>query len=366
MDTASNGVPKSKTAKRTRGPLIFQIPLFGQRVIKPFTWLGAWLFAPRLMVPVVAVAVVLDVALIVAGRAGLLGLSGYHYLVVYGIVTASVLVHELGHLSACRRFRCSHGVLGFGLYMMFPVFYVDVTQTWRLPRKQRLMVDIGGVYFQLLFLGAVVLGYFTSGLASLYFAAIAINASILFNFHPVLKFDGYWVLTDALGITNLHQAAQAQFGRWLSLATGGLGLVGHLLRRRGARTPKQAQKSSAMAATGLPQGMSRLGTIVFQAYALMSGLFLFFFAWLMFQVLPRCAIDMYGIARSLSVESRFEAPISMWLPGFADHVFRLVFLGFIIYRIGMAVFRYAVGIVTSLKRLVKARRNKACPEVANS
>ncbi|MCB0128998.1 MAG: hypothetical protein KDE58_42320, partial [Caldilineaceae bacterium] len=75
----------------------------------------------------------------------------------------SIFLHELGHVAACQRWHCPHGPLGFGLYFSMPVFYVDVTQAWRLNRRQRAAVDLGGVYLQMLCVPLALLLYWWTG-----------------------------------------------------------------------------------------------------------------------------------------------------------------------------------------------------------
>lgn len=115
------------------------------------------------------------------------------------------LFHEFGHLAACHRNNCKHGSLGIGLYFFMPVFYVDISDAWRLPKKNRFMIDIAGVYFQLIFVLIVyIIGRLVAN-SSVSLVIIAIDLSIIANLNPILKFDGYWALSDLLGIPNLHQ-----------------------------------------------------------------------------------------------------------------------------------------------------------------
>ena len=137
---------------------------------------------------------------------------------IYGVILVSILFHELGHLAACRRWNCSHGPLGFGLYFFNPVFYVDVTAAWRLNRYQRAIVDVGGIYIQLLFVPlSLVLFWLTNDPTYLMIIAI-IDLVLLSNLEPFMKLDGYWLLSDLTGIPNLHTRtgeAIRRLGGWL-------------------------------------------------------------------------------------------------------------------------------------------------------
>lgn len=84
----------------------------------------------------------------------------YIILGVLLLLLLSSFVHEIGHASACRHFGVKHGGIGFGLYLTFPVFYTDVSEIWKLKRTERIVVNMAGVYFQLILLIPFFLIYF--------------------------------------------------------------------------------------------------------------------------------------------------------------------------------------------------------------
>jgi len=139
-----------------------------------------------------------------------------------GCLLFSIFLHELGHVAACQRWHCPHGPLGFGLYFSMPIFYVDVTQAWRLSRHQRAVVDLGGVYIQMLCVPLALLLYWWTGNATYLIVIITIDMLVLYNFEPFMKLDGYWLLSDLTGVPNLHSrtqeaARQAAQRIWLRL-----------------------------------------------------------------------------------------------------------------------------------------------------
>lgn len=106
--------------------------------------------------------------------------------------------HEIGHMVAAKKYGIEVGNVGVGVYTFFPVLYVDLNRIWHLSRKERIIVNLGGVYFQLLlnmiFILAVVL--FNS---YEFFELFKMNSFVLLvNMVPFLKFDGYWILSDFL------------------------------------------------------------------------------------------------------------------------------------------------------------------------
>ncbi|MEM9881447.1 MAG: hypothetical protein AAF800_00835 [Planctomycetota bacterium] len=128
--------------------------------------------------------------------------------------------HELGHAFACKRFgRRRHGrgevhTVGIMLMVLTPVPYVDATSAWALPSKwQRAFVGAAGMYAELAVaaVAAVVWsqtaeGTLAHGLAyNLMF--IAGVSTLLFNANPLIKFDGYYILSDLIEMPNLNQRA---------------------------------------------------------------------------------------------------------------------------------------------------------------
>ena len=68
-------------------------------------------------------------------------------LLVLGLDVASAAFHEIGHAAACRYGGGRPGGMGAGIYVVWPAFYTDVTDAYRLPRSARLRTDLGGIYF---------------------------------------------------------------------------------------------------------------------------------------------------------------------------------------------------------------------------
>ncbi len=116
--------------------------------------------------------------------------------------------HELGHGSACRHFRCEHGAMGFAMYLVFPCFFTDVSEAWRLRRWARVVIDLGGIYFQILSAGLLSLLALWTSHQAWAAAVVMINWSIVHSLKPYLRGDGYWVLMDVVGIPAPYQRAK--------------------------------------------------------------------------------------------------------------------------------------------------------------
>ena len=111
------------------------------------------------------------------------------FLAVAGLTLASLLFHEFGHASACRYGGARPGVIGFGLYLVWPSLYTDVTDAYRLGRAGRLRTDLGGVYFNAIFILALVAGYAATGEPAFLAAAFLDNFQILQQLVPLVP-DG--------------------------------------------------------------------------------------------------------------------------------------------------------------------------------
>jgi putative peptide zinc metalloprotease protein len=121
------------------------------------------------------------------------------------------LLHELGHATAAYKNKIVPAEIGTGLYFLFPVFYADVTETWRLNPRKRLMVNLGGVYMQVLVnIGLIIFILSGSGGVHREFIVqiiIANTFSIGVNLIPFLKLDGYWLVADLFNIPNLQRSS---------------------------------------------------------------------------------------------------------------------------------------------------------------
>ncbi len=120
------------------------------------------------------------------------------------LMALSTTFHEIGHASSASYFGAKHGGIGGGFYLFTPVYYADVTDVWRLPKKQRIVVNLAGMYFEMIFCSFIIL------LAVLVFknSFLAVLASIvciktLNNLNPFLRSDGYWILSDIVNKPNL-------------------------------------------------------------------------------------------------------------------------------------------------------------------
>jgi hypothetical protein len=208
-DTASRSQGESGVkSKSNKGSFefVFRLPVISPPLARPITERLTWLFQPVIVITAVAAIILTHFAFMgrwFAPRPAI-SFGPSDILLCYFLAILTALVHEFGHATACRRYACEHGAIGFLLYIVFPSLYVDLSRTWRLTSKQRAVVDVGGVYFQLLTTIPLYLIYLLTGSAHCAVTILAVDVMVLLSLNPILKFDGYWLLVDLSGLINLR------------------------------------------------------------------------------------------------------------------------------------------------------------------
>jgi putative peptide zinc metalloprotease protein len=138
----------------------------------------------------------------------------------YALFALSLFIHEFGHASACARYGARPSGVGFAAYLIYPALYSDVSAAWQLKRVQRVVVDAGGAFFQLVVGAGYALAYALRGGDHFKIAVVMIAANCLFSLNPILKFDGYWLLADALGVVNLARQPRRIFRHYWNRLRG--------------------------------------------------------------------------------------------------------------------------------------------------
>ena len=142
------------------------------------------------------------------------------YLIIYALVLAGVkIIHELGHAYMAVKHKCRVPSMGVAFILLFPILYTDVSDSWRLPeKKKRLQIDFAGIIAELYL--AVIATLFWVILPDGLMKAIAFSVattgwilSLAINLNPFMRFDGYYILSDLLGVDNLQQRS-FELGKW--------------------------------------------------------------------------------------------------------------------------------------------------------
>jgi putative peptide zinc metalloprotease protein len=116
---------------------------------------------------------------------------------------AAAILHELGHATACRYGGATPGRIGVGVYIVFPVFFTDVTDSYRLNRGGRLRTDLGGLYFNALTVIGLAIAYLNTGNGLFLLVLLLMQLEMVQQLVPAVRLDGYYVLSDLAGVPDL-------------------------------------------------------------------------------------------------------------------------------------------------------------------
>jgi putative peptide zinc metalloprotease protein len=122
---------------------------------------------------------------------------------IFALLTLAAVIHELGHATACRYGGARPGVIGVGVYLVFPAFFTNVTDSYRLGRAGRIRTDLGGLYFNCLCLIGLGGAYLLTDQGFFLLAAGLMHFQMIQQLMPTLRFDGYFVLADIAGVPDL-------------------------------------------------------------------------------------------------------------------------------------------------------------------
>lgn len=142
------------------------------------------------------------------------GLVGF-FVVLVGVK----VVHEFGHGIVAAHFGCRVPTMGIAFLVMTPVAYTDTNEAWSLTaRKPRLLIGAAGILAELCLAAWATLAWTLlpdGHLRSSMFVVATITwvKSLVVNTSPVMRFDGYYLLSDALDLPNLHTRCFA-LARW--------------------------------------------------------------------------------------------------------------------------------------------------------
>lgn len=128
-------------------------------------------------------------------------------------------LHELGHAYTATRYGCKVPTMGIAFLVMFPILYTDTSDTWRIKSaRQRVHVGAAGMVVELYIacLATFCWGFLPDGIfksAAFILATTGWIMSLAINLNCLMRFDGYYILSDLLGIQNLQKRA-FEVGKW--------------------------------------------------------------------------------------------------------------------------------------------------------
>jgi putative peptide zinc metalloprotease protein len=242
-----------------------RLTLVTERWVNRIARVLAPLFQPAIVVLLLAVVIGLDIGMLVNESIGSaftdVLIDPKSVLASVGLVIASMVFHEFGHAAACRYGGARPGEIGAGLYLVWPAFFTNATDSYRLNRAGRLRVDLGGVYFNAIYCIAIYGLFFATHDPLFLVVAFFVHAEIAQQLLPSLRLDGYLILSDLTGIPDL-------FGRFVPVLRS-------LWHRRPVAEITQMRRTARV--------VVRLWVLFTATFIAAELLFLLVFGWQMFQ-----------------------------------------------------------------------------------
>ena len=187
--------------------LKFRTRVVPERLVRFLTFVLRPLFWPPIVLGVIAGLVAMD--FFVFGTHGVAqGMRQMLYspalmLAAFGLLVLSAMFHECGHATACRYGGATPGAMGMGIYIVWPALYTDVTDAYRLSRGGRLRTDLGGLYFNTIFMLGTLGVYFLTGQEWLLIVILAQHMEMIHQLLPFLRLDGYYIIADLTGVPDM-------------------------------------------------------------------------------------------------------------------------------------------------------------------
>lgn len=209
---------KAEVDAKDKSVLFYKIKAFNpERILEKLYHRLRFAFTPW-FVTLSAILIVLGIYVL----AGMINILPLNIVEIFGFTTfivavislfAVIIMHEFAHALVCCHYGGRVREMGFLLIYFQPAFYCNLSDSYMFEKKsQKINTLAAGMYFQML-LGAVALllwriikeGTFFS--ETLLVVAVISFGILIFNLNPLLKLDGYYLLTDAVDIPNLRDKA---------------------------------------------------------------------------------------------------------------------------------------------------------------
>ncbi|MFP8967719.1 HlyD family efflux transporter periplasmic adaptor subunit [Pokkaliibacter sp. CJK22405] len=204
--------------------LFFRIPLwrpeaFLNRFYPLLARHGAWLF--KLLLPLVLLLGIFlvsrDWATYRHSFPHLFSMSG---MAAFGVALVfAKFCHEMGHALLAKHAGCRVQSMGVAFIVLFPLFYTDVSDAWRLKsHRLRFIIGAGGILAELILACFALLAWSLLPEGPLKTAAFMLSSAtwittVVVNLNPLMRFDGYFLLSDLWRVDNLQERAY-RLCRW--------------------------------------------------------------------------------------------------------------------------------------------------------
>ena len=214
LDVSQHAVTAKRPTQRWN-PFWIKLPLLRpDRLVGRLSGLAGWVYCTTaflcwlVLCAAAIVAVSADWPRFAASSVGVLAPSNWIWLGAAWVVLK--VLHEFSHALACKKYGGTVKEMGLIFILFAPLAYVDVTSSWRFRSKwQRIHTAAAGMFMELAIAAIAAIAWKLNHspiLGHILYAVIfmASLTTLLFNANPLMRFDGYYILSDLLEIPNLY------------------------------------------------------------------------------------------------------------------------------------------------------------------
>lgn len=204
--------------------LFFRIPLWRPDPFLNRVWPWLLRFGPFLLRYGLPLTLMLGVFLVARDWQRFIGTFPHLFslggALAFGVALVfAKLCHEFGHAFMAKRAGCRVQSMGLAFMVLFPLFYTDVSDAWRVnDRRARLLIGAGGVLAEMLLACIALLAWSLlpdgpARTAAFMLASATWITTVVVNLNPFMRFDGYFLVSDLWEVDNLQARAFA-LCRW--------------------------------------------------------------------------------------------------------------------------------------------------------
>ncbi len=209
--------------KQTIGNLLFiRVPGFDPtRLLERGYWMAKWIFHPAVVMWAVTIIVFSWIFIGTHAAEFSQRIQAFDFMLSWKITAmiwvtlgTTKIIHELGHAFACRHFGGECHEIGVAFLIFSPCLYCDVSDSWTLRSKwRRISIAAAGIYVELLLASFAFFVWWNTQPGDLNQICLLVFmvsniSTLLFNLNPLLRLDGYYILSDWLEVPNLRQKSE--------------------------------------------------------------------------------------------------------------------------------------------------------------